>query len=68
MIPGATAISDSTRTAALATGPLFPAYGWLGLTVVVAFAAVIAVMIVRSRRSGRDGPGWTGPPATVLTA
>jgi hypothetical protein len=52
LVAGATAVSDSSREATLATDPLFPAYGWFGLVIVVALAAVILVTGVRKRRGG----------------
>ncbi len=54
IVDGTTAISDRTREAALAAGPLFPADGWFGLAVVIALAGMVAVTIVLSGRERGD--------------
>jgi hypothetical protein len=49
MVPGGTAIGQPAREAALASGPPFPAYGWIGLVIVVALGVTVVVSLRRDR-------------------
>ena len=49
VVPGGTAIGEQAREATLAAGPLFPAYGWIGLAIVVALSVTVVVNLCRDR-------------------
>jgi hypothetical protein len=49
VVPGGTPIGEPVRQATLASGPLFPAYGWIGLVIVVALGVMVVVSLRRDR-------------------